>query len=124
VARTVLALARSQISGAEECCFRQREDHDREGNEGRIREEGRKATPAQDGETDIEESSEDLRNASLGASVIAVPQSKLDSGLRLETRREVMLDGPHFGHAIGGGDELRLGVAAGYNHGQLRPSIL
>src|SRR5262245_46498735 len=48
-----------------------------------------------------------------------VPTLKLNTGLRLEPSREMMLHRPHFGHAIGHCDEFRLCVPARDDSGEV-----
>jgi hypothetical protein len=52
---TILAHTRAQISAAENGNGRRHEKCDREGNQGRVGEEGGKTSPAEDGETEIGE---------------------------------------------------------------------
>src|SRR3984957_12890894 len=47
---------------------------------------------------------------------------ELDARLRLHAGGEVMLDERHLGDEIGGGNKLRLGVAAGHDDMQARPA--
>src|SRR5947208_6059146 len=46
--------------------------------------------------------------------------SELDAGLRFHAGGEMVLHQGHLGYQIGGGDQLRLGIAAGHDDVQTR----